>query len=156
MVASLAACAWRLIDFSVRRKRLPSLSDWRVRPLSRSVRGSANLAVALSPTPQQSPNPSATPWLPRLQDTAAAEPSKVSHMSEQDAADRPWLSIVIPAFNEARRLPVSLPGVRTYVERQRVTHGRRCEVLVVDDGSTDATADVVVQLAVEWPELQLV
>jgi glycosyltransferase involved in cell wall biosynthesis len=76
-------------------------------------------------------------------------------MSEQDAADRPWLSIVIPAYNEARRLPVSLPAVRQYIERQREIHGRRCEALVVDDGSTDATAAVVEQLRAEWPELRL-
>jgi dolichyl-phosphate beta-glucosyltransferase len=49
------------------------------------------------------------------------------------------LSVVIPAFNEARRLPGTLDDVLTYLERQTY----RSEVLVVDDGSSDATAQLV-------------
>jgi dolichyl-phosphate beta-glucosyltransferase len=49
------------------------------------------------------------------------------------------LSVVIPAFNEARRLPVTLEQVTTYLARQ--DYGS--EVVVVDDGSTDGTADLV-------------
>lgn len=45
------------------------------------------------------------------------------------------LSIVIPAYNEARRLPATLRGVEAYLR----SSGRRAEVLVVDDGSTDGT-----------------
>jgi len=65
---------------------------------------------------------------------------------------RPWLSIVIPAYNEARRLPQSLTGVREWLHQRPES----CEVLVVDDGSTDATAAVVENLAVGWPVLRLV
>jgi dolichyl-phosphate beta-glucosyltransferase len=46
----------------------------------------------------------------------------------------PELSVVIPAYNEARRLPPTL------AEIQRRLAGRSHEVLVVDDGSTDDTA----------------
>ncbi len=49
------------------------------------------------------------------------------------------LSVVIPAFNEARRLPVTLEQVTTYLARQ--DYGS--EVVVVDDGCTDGTADLV-------------
>lgn len=77
-------------------------------------------------------------------------------MSEPNASERPWLTIVIPAYNEARRLPVSLPRVYEYVERERALRGRRCEVIVVDDGSTDATAAVVTELGTQWPEVRLV
>jgi dolichyl-phosphate beta-glucosyltransferase len=48
------------------------------------------------------------------------------------------LSLVIPAFDEARRLPASL-ATAIGALRQR---GRAFEVIVVDDGSRDATADV--------------
>lgn len=49
------------------------------------------------------------------------------------------VSIVIPAFNEAARLPGSLQEIRDYL---RATPWD-WEVRVVDDGSVDATADVV-------------
>jgi glycosyltransferase involved in cell wall biosynthesis len=49
---------------------------------------------------------------------------------------RPFLSIVIPAYNEERRLPRTLEQIMTYLARQHYT----AEVLVVDDGSDDATA----------------
>jgi glycosyltransferase involved in cell wall biosynthesis len=53
------------------------------------------------------------------------------------------LSVVIPAFNEARRLPATLEQVIAYLERQPYTS----EVLVVDDGCTDDTA----RLTHDWP-----
>lgn len=48
------------------------------------------------------------------------------------------LSIVIPAYNEALRLGPTLQRVVEYLRPQ----GLRYEVLVVDDGSTDATSEV--------------
>jgi dolichyl-phosphate beta-glucosyltransferase len=48
------------------------------------------------------------------------------------------LSIVIPAFNESLRLGPSLQKVVDYLRQQGLDY----EVLVVDDGSTDNTADV--------------
>jgi dolichyl-phosphate beta-glucosyltransferase len=50
---------------------------------------------------------------------------------------RPRLSIVIPAFNEERRLPGTLARVRAYLDAR----GTPYQVLVVDDGSSDGTAD---------------
>jgi len=50
----------------------------------------------------------------------------------------PLLSVVIPAFNEARRLPATLARVGEHLAAQ----GRPHEILVVDDGSSDGTADV--------------
>jgi len=51
---------------------------------------------------------------------------------------RPFLSVIIPAFNESRRLAPGLKQLREYFERR----GLRVEVIVVDDGSSDDTADV--------------
>jgi dolichyl-phosphate beta-glucosyltransferase len=50
----------------------------------------------------------------------------------------PFLSIVIPAYNEERRLPATLNSVMSYLTRQAYSS----EVLVVDDGSSDRTAEV--------------
>jgi glycosyltransferase involved in cell wall biosynthesis len=50
------------------------------------------------------------------------------------------LSIVIPAYNEEKRLPSSLESILAYV---RAKHYGFLEVIVVDDGSTDGTAGVV-------------
>lgn len=49
----------------------------------------------------------------------------------------PFLSVVIPAFNEAARLPRTLARLSTFLRG----FGRDHEVLVVDDGSEDATAE---------------
>ena len=51
----------------------------------------------------------------------------------------PHWSVVIPAYNEARRLPPYLDEVCAFFDGR----GEPYEVLVVDDGSTDGTADVV-------------
>jgi dolichyl-phosphate beta-glucosyltransferase len=50
-----------------------------------------------------------------------------------------FLSIIIPAFNEEKRLPVYLASILEYLELQDISY----EVIVVDDGSVDATAEVV-------------
>jgi dolichyl-phosphate beta-glucosyltransferase len=64
----------------------------------------------------------------------------------------PEISIVIPAFNEALRLPASLDRIEAYL-RQRAINA---EVVVVDDGSIDQTATVVRERAASWPALRLV
>lgn len=48
------------------------------------------------------------------------------------------VSIVIPAYNEARRLPATLAGWRDFLSGQPYAS----ELLVSDDGSSDATAEV--------------
>ncbi len=68
------------------------------------------------------------------------------------APDAPVLSIVIPAFNEERRLPKTLAEARRFVEQQHVA----VEVLVINDGSTDGTAQVAQAEAERWPALRLV
>ena len=64
----------------------------------------------------------------------------------------PHWSYVIPAFNEAKRLSDSLAELRDYVSMQ----GDIVEVIVVDDGSSDATVAVVHEWMRRWPLLRLV
>jgi hypothetical protein len=53
------------------------------------------------------------------------------------------LSIVVPAYNEARRLPGTLTRAIEYASRL----GEPAEIIVVDDGSTDGTGDVAAAAA---------
>lgn len=62
------------------------------------------------------------------------------------------LSLIVPAYNERDRLPRSLDRIEAFV----ATLECPCEVFVVDDGSTDATAAFVRERARRWPILQLV
>ncbi|PKL91910.1 MAG: glycosyl transferase [Candidatus Goldiibacteriota bacterium HGW-Goldbacteria-1] len=50
----------------------------------------------------------------------------------------PSVSIVIPAFNEENRLPKTLELIRDYL----VKSGTDAEIIVVDDGSSDATVSI--------------
>jgi dolichyl-phosphate beta-glucosyltransferase len=67
-------------------------------------------------------------------------------------APAPELSIIIPAYNEERRLPQTLARIRDYIATRRID----AEILVVDDGSRDATARVVEEWRAQIPFLRLV
>jgi glycosyltransferase involved in cell wall biosynthesis len=64
----------------------------------------------------------------------------------------PALSIIIPAYNEELRLPLSLELIAAYIRKS----GRETEVLVVDDGSTDETAKVAESFRDRIPSLRVV
>jgi dolichyl-phosphate beta-glucosyltransferase len=67
------------------------------------------------------------------------------------ASEQPFLSIVIPAYNEVRRLPQTLTTLADYRARQSY----RIEVIVVDDGSTDETAVLLQRWAATHPDTVL-
>lgn len=56
---------------------------------------------------------------------------------------RPFLSIIIPAYNEQNRLPSTLEQVASFLETQAYP----AEVLVVDNNSTDRTAKIILQFS---------
>ncbi len=62
------------------------------------------------------------------------------------------LSIIIPAFNEAKRIPATLERIDDYVS----TIGLHYEILVVDDGSSDDTESVVRAISAQRPTISCV
>ncbi len=52
---------------------------------------------------------------------------------------KPFLSIIVPAYNEQERLP----GTLQRIDRWIATFGRAVELVVVENGSTDGTVEVV-------------
>jgi dolichyl-phosphate beta-glucosyltransferase len=61
----------------------------------------------------------------------------------------PFLSIIIPAFNEETRIGATLDAVNKYMKEQKYDY----EILVVDDGSTDGTATLVQEKAKTIPHI---
>jgi dolichyl-phosphate beta-glucosyltransferase len=64
----------------------------------------------------------------------------------------PQLSIVIPAYNEAKRISRTLETLRKYLEGTNWT----AEVIVVNDGSSDETAAIVESYRDQWNALRLI
>lgn len=64
---------------------------------------------------------------------------------------KPFLSIIIPAHNEANRLPPSLKKIRAFLKAQAYD----AEVLVVENGSTDSTLAVAQLFAQHMPQLRV-
>ncbi len=67
-------------------------------------------------------------------------------------ADRD-ITLFVPALNEARRIEATVRGLLTLVAG---LNGPTAQILVVDDGSTDATAEIVRGLGREHPSVELV
>ena len=64
----------------------------------------------------------------------------------------PKYSIVIPAYNESARLPATLEAVVACIRANQWS----AEVIVVNDGSKDNTADVAKAFAAANPEVRLI
>jgi dolichyl-phosphate beta-glucosyltransferase len=60
---------------------------------------------------------------------------------------QPYLSLVIPAYNEARRLGTTLRAVLSFLRG----HAFDSELVLVDDGSSDGTAELATRLLAETP-----
>lgn len=62
------------------------------------------------------------------------------------------VSIVIPAYNEEKRLPSTLKRLDEYIQQRRIPV---CEVLIVNDGSRDGTAELVRRYAASHSYVRL-
>jgi dolichyl-phosphate beta-glucosyltransferase len=61
------------------------------------------------------------------------------------------LTVVIPAFNEERRLPRTLENIIAFLQSRSL----QSEIIIVDDGSRDATASVADGFREKFPELRV-
>jgi dolichyl-phosphate beta-glucosyltransferase len=64
---------------------------------------------------------------------------------------RPYLSIIIPAHNEAERLPPTLEKIDAFLSTQRY----QAEVVVVENGSSDETLRIAQDIAPRMPNLRV-
>jgi glycosyltransferase involved in cell wall biosynthesis len=64
----------------------------------------------------------------------------------------PFLSVVVPAYNEAHRLPKNLETILEFLREQSY----QFEVIVVDDGSSDKTVQLCRQIANNDPQVHII
>src|SRR4029434_5343373 len=82
-------------------------------------------------------NPAALGERDAADQTAAAAGDE----SESTMSDAPYLSLVIPAYNEQENIPVLMERVGAALTQT----GRPFEVLIVDDGSSDSTPKLLAE-----------
>jgi glycosyltransferase involved in cell wall biosynthesis len=70
-----------------------------------------------------------------------------------DVSDKPMISVVLPAYNEEALIGETLKLVCEHLESIESRYD--WEVLVVDDGSKDATSQIVEEFAVNEPRVRL-
>lgn len=63
----------------------------------------------------------------------------------------PYLSIIIPAHNEEKRLPVAFEKIDKFLKKQKYTY----EVLVVENGSRDKTVEITKKFARKYKYIKL-
>lgn len=68
------------------------------------------------------------------------------------SSDEAYLTIVIPAYNEEKRLPANLEKVLAFAQAQPY----ETEIIIVDDGSTDGTVASVRPFMGRHPRLRLI
>lgn len=77
----------------------------------------------------------------------------ITHVrSTPPAATGCYLTLIVPAYNEEKRLPATLNRIAQYLSTRDYSY----ELLVVDDGSRDATRQVVLDFARNKPWVRLV
>ncbi len=83
---------------------------------------------------------------------SVVEETAADQYSRRAKETRPFLSIIIPAYNEERRLPGTLEQITRYLSHQPYAS----EIVVVENGSRDRTAAVVECFMSEHPNIYLI
>lgn len=89
---------------------------------------------------------------PTPTDDAAALGEAADEVAALGALAAPELSIIVPAYNEEARIVPTLERLLEWLDEGGAPSA---EILVVDDGSTDATADRVLAIAAGDPRVRL-
>lgn len=63
-----------------------------------------------------------------------------------------YLSIIIPCYNEEKRLPETLLKLHEYLSRQKYSY----EILAINDGSGDTTKEVISRMMQKVPRLAVI
>lgn len=71
-------------------------------------------------------------------------------MSAKHSLENPIISLIIPVYNEGPSLKTNLLTIQDWAGKSGVAY----EIIVVDDGSTDSTWDVITQASGEMPEMR--
>ncbi len=87
----------------------------------------------------------------------------IGRWRRQEAVRSSFLSVVVPARDEAEALPQLVAEIAEALRPLRDGDGdvdlrpiEGFEIVIVDDGSTDATAEVLLELADDYPELRVI
>lgn len=70
------------------------------------------------------------------------------------SSSRPLVSIILPAYNEAAVLEENVEVIHTYLRTLESRH--RFEIIIVNDGSSDATGEIGHALESRYPNLRLI
>ena len=77
---------------------------------------------------------------------ASKSPQRLPSLLDDDATtsnESVQISVIVPAYNEATRLPTMLGEALDYLEKHYISY----EILIVDDGSKDSTSSVALDFA---------
>ncbi|KAJ8097426.1 nucleotide-diphospho-sugar transferase [Lipomyces tetrasporus] len=100
--------------------------------------------------------PSENTYTTTTRSGAISEPRKLRHIredpdDERQREEKVAVSVVVPAYNETERLPGMLNEAVDVLEGWQLASGEKAtyEILVVDDGSRDQTADCALKFSAE-------
>lgn len=76
----------------------------------------------------------------------------ITEQSLGPIADQPYVSVVVPIYNEAESLPLLLDAITTSLKTATIDY----EIVCVDDGSTDGTTDILRDIALHRSDIRAV
>ena len=72
--------------------------------------------------------------------------------NQKEKANNPLLTIVVPAYNEGKRLPATIPQIIHYVSQQSFG----VEVIIVNNNSNDDTRAIADQFAADYDYIKVI